>query len=111
MKLIIVNKEDRQEMSLYYQQNHFAQLTFDNEKYKKLFPMNLDFFDLVFAEKYSDNFTYLINCKKISSTEQIYLSDNKSSLTFFFEKSDNHITLNEIISKIRKQKLIKINEI
>jgi len=110
MKLIIVNKEDRQEMSIYYQQNYFAQLTFE-EKHKNLFPTNLDFFDLVFAEKYADNFTYLINCKKISSTEQIYLSDNKSSLTFFFEKSDNHITLNEIISKIRKQKLIKINEI
>ena len=82
MKLIIVNKEDRQKMSLYYQQNHFAQLTFDNEKYKKLFPMNLDFFDLVFAEKYSDNFTYLINCKKISSTEQIYLPPPRKSNLF-----------------------------
>lgn len=110
MEIIIINKEDRQEMSIYYQQNHFAQLTFE-EKHKKLFPMNLDFFDLVFAEKYADNFTHLINCKKISSTEQRYLSDNKSSLTFIFEKSNNHITLNDIISKIRKQKLIKINEI
>lgn len=102
MKTIIVNKSDRDNVSINFANNKNIFITFRNKIYNEL-KINSTF-DLINAHKFTDKYNIFEGCKVID----ISFIENTTRIKCSFECIKT-ITEKDILAKNRKDKLNNIN--
>lgn len=109
MKIVIINSDIRKYISLYFLHNHEIELSFRADTHKQfeyLFEIDKDF-QLIccYGSVYNNKYNFYKNCKVIKCNN----SENNTFVKFKFDHV-KEISDNDILTIMRKQKLIKINE-